>query len=52
MIKAKEALVEVIYYARMYNSEDCCKNDPKLVSSNLKCLKLDTAKQEALKEKN
>ena len=50
LTKAKEDLIEAYYYHRMYHSDACWKGDPKVVAKNLKRLKSDTAKFEALKE--
>lgn len=50
MKKAQEAYIDAIYYHRMYDSEACWKGNPKVVTANLRKLKSESTKYEALKE--
>jgi hypothetical protein len=48
--KSMEENIDAQYYHRMWNSEACWKDDPKVVSRELKKLKSESAKYNAIKE--
>ncbi len=48
--KASEEYIDAVYYHRMYSSDACWKNDPKVVTSELGKLNSESAKYHAIKE--
>jgi hypothetical protein len=48
--RSMEENIDAQYYHRMWNSPACWKNDPKVVSRELKKLKSESAKYNAVKE--
>jgi hypothetical protein len=47
--KAAEKMIKRTFFRKLYDSEYCMKEDPKVMAQKLKQLKLESAKRDALK---